>query len=69
MSKVPYGWESTELPESRRDYVSKKGTASWWQKDGAWHICLCEADGVHRWTASRYDSRQESIAAIKAMQS
>lgn len=25
---------------NREDYISEKGIAEWWQKDGAWHIAL-----------------------------
>lgn len=51
---------------NREDYESPKGTASWWAKDGAWHIALPEGDGVRRWTAAQFNTREEAIAAIES---
>ena len=55
----------------RTDYRSAKGIASWWAKDGVWHIALpCPeivdglSTGGFRWTDAIYDSREEAVAAI-----
>ena len=50
---------------NREDYQDANGIASWWQKDGAWHICVPNTDGELRWTADQYRSRDEAIAAMK----
>ena len=66
----------TVASEVRDDYKSPQGIASWWQKDGAWHIALPCTDpdpktglrtGGYRWTTSQYDSRDNAIRAIKAL--
>lgn len=51
---------------NRDDYVSEKGQASWWQKDGAWHIAIPEQgrDGMF-WTAEQFGTREAAIAAIE----
>jgi hypothetical protein len=58
----------------RADYNSPQGIASWWQKDGAWHIALPCADsdpktglrtGGFRWTGEQFNFRQDAIAAIE----
>ncbi len=56
---------------NRDDYRTENGIASWWQKDGAWHIglpCPDPLDGLktggYRWTGDQYNSREEAIDAI-----
>ena len=60
------------MPEDRTDYRSSKGIASWWQKDGAWHVALPMPDldpepglktGGFLWTSDQYDTRDEAIDA------
>lgn len=50
-------------PPVREDYESPFGLASWWQKDGAWHIALPTPEGL-RWTADAYDTREQAIEAL-----
>ena len=58
----------------RSDYRSPKGLASWWSKDGAWHIALPAIDpdpvtglrnGGFLWTGYPYPTRDAAIAAIE----
>jgi hypothetical protein len=51
--------------ENRIDYRSERGVASWWAKDGAWHVALPEPgrDGFF-WTAQQFKSREDAINAI-----
>lgn len=59
----------------RSDYRSANGIASWWTKDGAWHIALPAPEidpktglrsGGFLWTATGYNTREEAVAAILA---
>ncbi len=58
--------------ETRADYKSAQGIASWWQKDGTWHIALPCPDpndqgqftGGFRWTEKSFSTRNEAIIAI-----
>jgi hypothetical protein len=56
----------TRTPPVREDYSSQSGLASWWQKDGAWHIAVAEEgrDGLF-WTADAFDTRDQAIAALE----
>ena len=60
-------------PEDRTEFRSPKGIASWWAKDGAWHIALPCADpdpstglrtGGFRWTAAGFSTRAAAVAEI-----
>lgn len=53
-------------PPVREDYQSTFGLASWWEKDGAWHIAIPEKgmEGFF-WTADAYDTREQAIAALE----
>lgn len=56
------------LPK-REDYRAANGLASWWEKDGAWHIAYPEVPGGPLlWTANAYDTRDEAIAALAKVQ-
>ena len=50
---------------NRAEYRDANGSASWWSKDGAWHIALPEPgrDGFF-WTATQYATRADAVAAI-----
>ena len=63
-------------PEGRTDYHSPDGIASWWHKDGAWHIALPAPDpdpktglktGGFCWTEDRYPTKLDAIEAISHM--
>lgn len=50
----------------RSKYVSKKGVAAFWTKDGLWHIALPDperGDSMY-WTDKAFYTRDEAIAAI-----
>ena len=53
----------------RSDYQSEKGIASWWEKDGAWHIAFpgvdCLGNKTFLWTADMFDDRESAIKAIE----
>lgn len=51
------------MKPNREDYAGPNGLASWWKKDGAWHIALPTPDGL-RWTADQYNTREQAIAAL-----
>lgn len=51
--------------QDRTDYISPAGIASWWAKDGAWHIAITKLgqEGFY-WTDDAYETRSDAIAAI-----
>ena len=58
--------------KDRSKYESKEGIATWWQKDGAWHIGLpCPQivnglrTGGFRYTKDNYQNKADAISAIK----
>ena len=54
---------------NREDYRTDCAIASWWQKDGAWHVALPdpkrEGQGLF-WTDRCFDTKQEAIDYIKS---
>jgi hypothetical protein len=56
-----------QITENRKDYESPHGLASWWVKDGYWHIAIPSGCGDNQflWTAEEFYTREEAIAAIE----
>ncbi len=59
--------------EDRTDYRSPNGIASWWSKDGFWHIALPAPDpnpktglrtGGFLWTGDQYKNKLKAVQAI-----
>jgi len=54
---------------TRLDYREKNGLATWWQKDGAWHVALPnpkKPGNTLFWTDKSFSTREQAIQYIKS---